>query len=71
MIDTQVRRCAHCERLPAEPASALCARCFAVRRIRYLYRARSQDPTDPGVRYAHQTEALLRERARRGLPLFP
>jgi hypothetical protein len=71
MIETQARRCVHCERLPAEPASALCARCYAVRRIRYLYRLRSQDPTDPVVRFARQNEELLRERARRGLPLFP
>jgi hypothetical protein len=70
MIDSKVRRCAHCERLPAEPASVLCTRCYAVRRIRFLYRPRTADPADPTMRFARQTEALLRERARRGLPLF-
>lgn len=64
------RCCIHCEARLAEPASALCACCGAVRRIRYLYRFRAQDPNDPIVRFARQREALLRERARRGLPLF-
>ncbi len=70
MMDIQVRRCAHCERLPAQRANVLCARCHAVRRIRFLYRAQTREPDDPAVRFARQTEALLRERARRGLPLF-
>ena len=70
MPDAVSRPCIHCERRAAEPASALCARCGAARRIRYLYRFRAQDPHDPVIRFARQREALLRKRARQGLPLF-
>ena len=68
--DVASRRCAHCERRPAESASALCARCHGVRRIRFLYRPRTRDSRDATIRFARLTEALLRERANQRLPLF-
>jgi len=66
-----VKKCSHCEQRPAAPASVLCAKCHAVRRIRYLYRPRKRDdPDDPTIQNRRRTEAMLRQRANQRLPLF-